>query len=66
MNARETMERIADPSTPAQEVLLLTDELFSRGLIYVQSGRPQSDEMVQGIIHAVVKTLRAQAERNLS
>ncbi|GGO33519.1 hypothetical protein GCM10008949_32820 [Deinococcus humi] len=59
------MERLADPTTPAPEVLRLADALFSRSLIYVQSGQNLSDEMVQGILHAVVKTLLAQEERAL-
>ena len=55
MKPADAIALISDPASPPLEVLKTADELFSRNLIYVNSGRQISDEMVQGILHVLVK-----------
>lgn len=59
MKTGEAIAFISDSKSPAREVLRVADELFSRNSrqVYVCSGQQSSDEMVQGILHALIKVV---------
>ena len=53
------IEAINKSSTSDEDVLRLADELFdSSDLIYVGRHNPLSDEMLQKILHALIKQAR--------
>lgn len=66
MKPADAIDFISDPSSPALDVLKAADELFARNLIYVHSGSQTGDEMMQGILHALVKLTLQREQRELS
>ncbi len=66
MSAAQIIALISDPTSPPADVLKAADELISRNLVYVNSGSNSSDEMVQGILHALIKVALNQGSDHLS